>query len=212
MKINEQEVKDILEIYKNIKDLIEQRLIEFRNTLKKGLHDELLSELIFCLLTPQSKAKVCYKAVLDLKRDNFNFNSNNDYLRGVRFKNKKLDYIKNALDIFKEKDSLKNLIYSFKDPLDLREWLVKNVKGLGYKEASHFLRNIGLGYNLAILDRHILKNLFKIGIIKKIPTSLTRKIYFELEEKMRFFSKSLNIPIEHLDFVLWYRETKEVFR
>ncbi|GAJ17855.1 unnamed protein product, partial [marine sediment metagenome] len=37
----------------------------------------------------------------------------------------------------------KSIINSNIDEIKLREWVVKNFKGLGYKEASHFLRNIG---------------------------------------------------------------------
>ena len=74
-------------------------------------------------------------------------------------------------------------------PKELREFLVKNVKGYGYKEASHFLRNTGYK-DVAILDRHILKNLNKYKVIKEIPTSLTPKKYCEIEDKFLNFSKS----------------------
>ncbi|HPB34462.1 MAG TPA: DNA lyase, partial [Caldisericia bacterium] len=64
----------------------------------------------------------------------------------------------------------------------------------------------------AILDRHILKNLYRIGIIENIPSSLSKKIYLDIENRMRVFAKEINIPLEHLDFVLWYKETGEVFK
>jgi N-glycosylase/DNA lyase len=89
---------------------------------------------------------------------------------------------------------------------------VENVKGLGYKEASHFLRNIGLGEDLAILDRHILKNLALLGVIKEVPTSPTKRIYLEIERKMTAFSKESKIPMGHLDLLLWYKEAGEVFK
>jgi len=47
--------------------------------------------------------------------------------------------------------------------LCMPEWLVKNLTGLGYKEAGHFLRNIGSG-KIAILDRHILRNLHALAL------------------------------------------------
>jgi len=209
---NEEQINEIKEIYKKIKDKIENRLKEFKDLWRRGNHEELLDELIFCILTPQSKAKVCFQAVENLKDKKFNFDETLNCLKGVRFKYKKSDYIKEAIQIFKENDSLKNQIQNFDSIFDLREWFVKNIKGLGYKEASHFLRNIGFGENIAILDRHILKNLYKIGIIKKIPSSLSKKKYLEIEEKMRKFAKKIYIPLEHLDFVLWYKETGEVFK
>ena len=90
--------------------------------------------------------------------------------------------------------------------------MVKSIKGIGYKEASHFLRNIGLGEDLAILDRHILKNLKLLGVIEKIPKSLSRKKYFEIEGKMYEFAKEIQIPIGCLDLLLWYKQTGEIFK
>ena len=89
-------------------------------------------------------------------------------------------------------------------------YLVKNVKGLGLKEASHFLRNTG-HENLAILDRHILKNLAKLNIIE-LPKTLTPKIYFEIENKFQNFSKEVNIPMDELDLLFWSMETGEIFK
>ena len=94
----------------------------------------------------------------------------------------------------------------------MREWLVSNLKGIGYKEASHFLRNIGMGKNIAILDRHILKNLQKHGAIKEIPKSLTPKKYVEIENQMRDFSRKVKIPMEEIDLLFWSEETGEVFK
>ena len=89
---------------------------------------------------------------------------------------------------------------------------MKNVKGMGFKEASHFMRNIGIGNELAILDRHILKNMKLLGVIDEIPESITENVYLMLEKKLSEFSKSSRIPMEHLDFVLWYKEAGEVFK
>jgi len=83
---------------------------------------------------------------------------------------------------------------------------------MGHKEASHFLRNIGKGRDLAILDRHILKNMKLIGIIDKIPDSMPPKKYLELEGILRQFSDEVGIPMDHLDIVLWYKETNEIFK
>ncbi len=94
----------------------------------------------------------------------------------------------------------------------LREILAQKVKGLGMKEASHFLRNIGMGRELAILDRHILKNLARYRIIDEIPTTLSKKTYREIEQKMRLFSREIGIPMDELDLLLWAKETGVVFK
>jgi N-glycosylase/DNA lyase len=83
---------------------------------------------------------------------------------------------------------------------------------MGYKEASHFLRNIGFADDLAILDRHILKNLKIFGIIEEIPKSLSKKKYLEIEEKMRNLANEVNIPVSHLDLLFWSKETGEIFK
>jgi len=84
--------------------------------------------------------------------------------------------------------------------------------GLGYKEASHFLRNIGLGEELAILDRHILKNLALLGVIEEVKSSPTKKAYLQIEKKMTKFSRQVGIPMGELDLLLWYKEAGEVFK
>ncbi|MCK4287766.1 MAG: hypothetical protein KAW86_01055, partial [Bacteroidales bacterium] len=75
-----------------------------------------------------------------------------------------------------------------------------------------YLRNIGFVGNLAILDRHILKNLKIYNVINEIPKSLTFDKYIRIEDKMRKFSKEINISLGFLDFVFWYKETGEVFK
>src|SRR5260370_42324176 len=107
---------------------------------------------------------------------------------------------------------LKSRISSFYKPLELREWLIENGKGLGYKGASYFLRNIGLGEGFAILDRHILRNLNRLGVITEIPISITKKRYLEIEEKLRRFATEIGIPLADLDLLFWSRETGWIFK
>ena len=83
---------------------------------------------------------------------------------------------------------------------------------MGYKEASHFLRNIGFGDDIAILDRHILKHLVGNKVIPEVPKSLTGKKYLEIEQKMKEFANSTGIPFGHLDLVWWSEETGEIFK
>lgn len=215
---DEELLKDILEIYFSIKKEIENRLNEFAKVWEKGTEENLFSELAFCLLTPQSKAKMCWESICKLIEKNYLINGSEeeilDCLYGVRFKYKKSKYLIECREVFNAsgKISIRTEIDKFDSPLGVREWLVKNVKGMGYKEASHFLRNIGKGQDLAILDRHILKNLKLLNVIEKIPDSMSPKKYLELEKTMREFSKEIGIPLDHLDIVLWYKETKKIFK
>lgn len=209
---------EIEKLYLSIQDETISRLDEFKRVREKGSEKDVFAELVFCILTPQSRAKLCWAAVGNLMDKALLLKgSKNQILKeldGVRFKYKKAGYIVEARKQFltEGKISIKPQISQFSDVYDAREWLAQNVKGIGYKEASHFLRNIGLGENLAILDRHILKNLKLFRVTKEIPNSLSRKRYLEIEKKMREFAEKVKIPMSHLDLLLWYKETGEIFK
>ena len=214
-----QAIKESKELYPPVKNKIISRLNEFKRIWNRGNEEDIFAELVFCLLTPQSKARSCYDAVGCLLERDLLLKGNKSQiakeLRGkVRFHNTKAKHIVEARKIFSERGklSLKKMLVQFNDPKEAREWLVENIKGLGFKEASHFLRNIGKGENLAILDRHILKNLELLEVINEIPTSLSKKKYLEIEKRMKDFAENVKIPMSHLDLLFWYKETGEVFK
>jgi len=108
---------------------------------------------------------------------------------------------------------LRERLLSFSDPLERRDWLARtrNIKGLGYKEASHYLRNIGLrGY--AILDKHILRSLTELGVIESPEPPSTRTRYLETEERLKGFARSVRIDFDELDLVLWSMKTGEILK
>lgn len=202
--------------YNSKKEEIRERLEEFR---KKwwGNDKRVFAELAFCICTPQSRAELADKAVAELEGNGKLFSGTSDdiayHLHGVRFRNNKARYIAEARKLFSVKGELKiKSKINVEDIFGLREWLAKNVPGLGYKEASHFLRNIGFGKDIAILDRHILKNLRKYNVISKIPANLSRKKYLAIEARMRDFSRKLRIPLGELDLLLWSEETGKIFK
>jgi len=211
--MNKKLLSEIKSIYSSIRPEIEERLGEFRTAGERMKRDELFYELGFCLLTPQSKAVVCWDSICSIKK---NMKKNHGryevlpHLKGVRFKNNKSKYFEEAQK--KWHSGLCEELFLQKSPFEMREYLVKNVKGMGYKEASHFLRNIGYGNDLAILDRHILKNLLLLGIIREVPKTLTKKSYYEIEKRMAEFASKSAIEMSHLDFVLWYKEAGRVFK
>ena len=217
-KKNHKEYEDEIKyLYNKIKPDIVKRIREFREIWKKADNEELFIELSFCLFTPQSGARQCWKAVNRLIDKNLLFYGTAEEIAEeiniVRFRNNKSRYLVEARDRFTTEGScIRGCLDENLKQAEKREWLVKNVKGLGYKEASHFLRNIGIGTDLAILDRHILKNMALLGIIDEIPKNINRKVYLDFEDKLRKYSVKSNIPLEHLDFVLWYKEAGEVFK
>ena len=214
------DITELNETYGKIKKDIEGRIKVFKGIWKNGGNKEVFTELAFCLLTPQSKARGAEKAINALLANGKLFDGTSEEIREelnvVRFKNKKAEYIVEAREKFSENGEIifKDIIEKkLKDGvITTRDWIVKDIKGIGYKEAGHFLRNIGFGEEVAILDRHILKNLKRFEVIEEIPSSITPKIYHEIEEKMVAFSAKINIPMDHLDFLFWYNEAGEVFK
>ncbi len=216
--MNPEKIDEILALHRDLKEKIDDRLAEFRRIWAEGGDRDLFAELAFCILTPQSRARTCWPAVERLRERDLLFAGGAEEieleLRNVRFRERKAIYIVAARSQFTRDGrlSIRPVLEGFSDPVVAREWLVENVRGLGYKEAGHFLRNVGLGEGLAILDRHILKNLVLLGVIDEIPASLTRKRYLEIERRMTDFSKTTAIPMGHLDLLLWSKETGEIFK
>ena len=204
---------ELLGSYARKKRHIACRLAQFRRA-GESRDRELFAEMCFCLLTPQSSALRCDKAIKRLMDKDILLRGSavslSRVLRGlVRFHNNKASYIIAARKHFRR--GMRNTI-PLSDPRAARRWLVENVKGMGYKEASHFLRNIGCGGGLAILDTHILKNLVYYKVIKKIPSSMNPSLYLSIEKRMMRFSRRIGIPMEAMDLLFWSQETGHIFK
>ncbi len=210
------DIKKLLVSYESKRDKIRKRLKEFEVVIENH-NEEIFAELSFCICTPQSKAKFCDIAVKSMQKNGALYRGNAEelkpFLNAVRFRDTKAERIVEARELFTKNGKLKikDRIFSFNSPDKLREWLVENVNGLGMKESSHFMRNIGLGTGFAILDRHILKNLKEFGVINEIKP-LTKKRYIEIEDCMQKFAEKTGIPLEELDLLFWSEETGEVFK
>jgi N-glycosylase/DNA lyase len=196
-------------IINDLKEFYGQRKDEIRKFISTcGYKDDecLFGELCFCILTPQSRAKACREAINRLKTDRKLFTASPEelkvYLKGVRFPNVKAERLFEAREKLEE---LKKVLSSNSN--ELRNWLMKNIKGLGLKESSHFMRNIGFK-DLPIIDTHIQDFLRKIGVYDKAG-SLTKKQYIELENRFLQLSKELKIPPEELDIAIWLYQSGE---
>lgn len=193
--------------YNKRKKEIKQRLQDFKNV--KG--DDTFYELCFCILTPQSSGFRSDECIQELKKLDFlnkKINPKPILKKKIRFHNNKTKYL---LELKQNYPIILNKLKKEKDIQKLRSWLLENINGYGLKEINHSLRNLGYE-NLAILDRHILKNLKSYKVIKEIPTSLTEKKYLEIENKFKNFSKKVNIPMDELDLLFWAKETGKVFK
>ncbi len=205
----------LLEDLKNssIRELIESRLMEF-SKFKTGDIDAIFKELCFCIMTANCSAEKCIEVHESIGNEFLTLESlelsNRFKELGYRFPNLRAKYIVEARKLkseLKEKIKIKETDHS-RD--DLRDWLVKNVYGLGYKEASHFLRNIGYT-NYAIIDFHIIDVLTDYGIIQELKT-LSKKKYFEIEAVLKEIALKKGLNLAELDLYMWFHETGKILK
>jgi len=208
-------MKRLLQSIKNlknskVKNLVDTRLREFKE-IGNGSSNEIFEELCFCILTANFNAERSMKIQRQIG-DEFLTISKSDLARklrelGHRFPDTRARYV---VDARKYKNLLKDIVKTFNDGNELREWIVKNVKGIGYKEASHFLRNIGYT-SFAIVDFHIIDVLTKHKIIEK-PNMLTKRKYLEIEDLLGKIARKSNVNLAELDLYLWYMETGKILK
>jgi len=177
----------------------------------------LFEELCFCILTANTSAEMGMKSIDKIRNLLIEGKSEemSEELEGTyRFNNLRPAFIVHTREFLNDNINfkLKEKIESLKNNPDmLRDFFVENVKGFGYKEASHFLRNIGLkGY--AILDKHILNSMIEFNVIEDIKMPLNKERYKELENKLRLFSNEIGIPIDELDLLLWSRRNGRILK
>lgn len=192
--------------------VINRRIKEFKK-LKKGSREEIFKELCFCILTANFTAERGWKIQTAIGEGFLNLSESGlaEELRkhGHRFPNARAKYIVEAR---KHIDAVYDFLKLRKHEHEFREWLVKNVKGLGYKEASHFLRNIGYD-DVAIIDFHIIDLLSRHGLVEKPKNkSLSQKKYMEIERVIRRISEKLDLKLSESDLYLWYLETGKVLK
>lgn len=196
--------------YEELRDSIRQRLHEF--TLVP--ESEYFYEMCYCICTPQSKARNAFVVVEKLKDGDFRNKLFNpvEILRApahyIRFHNQKAQRLLDLAGIFPE---VLDILNSERDNSSKRIEIHKAVKGFGFKEASHFLRNIGYS-GFGILDRHILRHMVECGVYKEVPKVSSVLQYLEVERAFSRLAKSVGIPLDELDMLFWSYETGEILK
>jgi N-glycosylase/DNA lyase len=199
---------------------IQARLRDFRKVWKTGSDERLWEELVYCIFTAGASAQMGMRAVETLRpllRDGAQEEMTR-YLvtaRAHRYPNARPAYVVVTRDYLQESFSmrLRDRLRTLRDPMERRDWLAREprIKGLGYKEASHFLRNVGFkGY--AILDKHILRCLNEVGVIDSPKPPTTRRLYLDIESRMQRFAAEVQIDFDELDLVLWSMKTGEILK
>jgi len=185
-----------------IKGVIDKRLQKFSSVPRD--FSSLFRELAFCILTAGTSAELGLKTIEHLGDTLFSGSQEEiqEKLKEIyRFHTIRAGYLYEARNNFEKIDMA--------NP-DIRNDLVKNIKGIGMKEASHFLRNIGFS-NYAIIDFHIIDVLVKNNLIEK-PKTLTVKKYSEVEGILKGLAAKLGMSLGELDLYLWYMETGKVLK
>ncbi len=195
-----------------------KRLSEFDAVWQTGTDERLWEEMVFCFFTGGCSARMGIRSV-DAVRPLLLSGNHAELahaLRGKhRYPNARAGYIVASREFLQEHFNLRlrEKLQDFDDDLERRDWLVKEkrIKGLGYKEASHYLRNIGFkGY--AILDKHILRSLAELEIIDDPKPPNTRLKYLTIEEKLKSLAETAEIDFDELDLVLWSLKTGEILK
>jgi N-glycosylase/DNA lyase len=197
---------------------IRARLAEFEEVRRTATDERLWEELVFCIFTAGASARMGLGSV-EAVRHLLAKGSHEELAAALRsrhrYPNSRSGYIVVTRE-YLEADCrmrLRERLESFEDPFERRDWLARTreIKGLGYKESSHFLRNVGYrGY--AILDKHILRCLAEVGVLDSPQPPATRARYLSTEERLRRFAEDLGVDFDELDLVLWSMKTGEILK
>jgi N-glycosylase/DNA lyase len=199
---------------------IRARLREFRQVWQTASDSRLWEEMVYCIFTAGASAKMGLRSV-DALRPLLKTGAQAEMTKALvaagahRFPNARPGYVIVTRDYLEESFSmeLRRRLESFRDPMERRDWLAREprIKGLGYKESSHFLRNIGFkGYG--ILDKHIVRCLCELKVIDSPKPPTSRGRYLETEDRMRRFAAETGIDFDELDLLLWSTRTGEILK
>ncbi|NPA33101.1 MAG: N-glycosylase/DNA lyase [Aquificae bacterium] len=223
-------LEKIKEVIPKVKHHVEKRIKEFEKLRKEGkTHYDfrpfleldfpagVFSELSFCILTANSSATLGLKIQSRLGDEGFMTLKKEELeevfrKHGHRYASQRAERIVLAREKF---GSVLELLRKEKDPKLIRELLSSpkspyKIKGFAYKEASHFLRNVGFK-DVAIVDRHIFRFLVENGLLEPVKT-LTPKVYLKAEKELEKLAKELGMSVGELDLYIFYLKTKKVLK
>jgi N-glycosylase/DNA lyase len=215
-------IDELKAIYEEKRHEIKARLAEFSDIGNAASDETLFEELTFCIFTAASSARMGLRSVETI-RPLLMAGSKRQLQRALkhvhRWPRARGAYVYETREYLRQHHGLgqnmglRNRLKQFADPQQRRDFLAANprVRGLGYKEASHYLRNIGFtGY--AILDKHVLGRLAEFGVIDNPKPPSTRRRYLAAEARMKDFAREIHIDFDQLDLLLWYSKTGEILK
>jgi N-glycosylase/DNA lyase len=212
-------IDELQKSYEEKREAICARLAHFAEIGRVSDDAILFEELVFCIFTAGASARMGLNSIERVRPHLFKGNHRKLMTMLVgshRYPRARSRYIVHTRDYLRRDCDLRlrEKLASFAEDTEARrDFFARNpgIKGIGYKEASHFLRNIGYrGY--AILDKHILRTLHEFGVIDTPSAPTTKKNYLALEESMRKFAEDIRINFDELDLLLWSNKTGEILK
>ncbi|MFN0112905.1 MAG: hypothetical protein ACKVZH_28935 [Blastocatellia bacterium] len=217
--MNQLMIDELQRNYREKRKAIRARMAEFAEIIRLGDDAQLFEELVFCIFTAGASARMGLNSIERVRPHLLKGGQQrleNLLVGAHRYPRARAGYIIHTRDYLKRECGLRlgEKLASFgKDADARRDFFARNpgIKGIGYKESSHYLRNIGYcGY--AILDKHILKTLHECGVIDSPDPPSTKKKYLSVEDRMRNFAAELRINFDELDLLLWSNKTGEILK
>lgn len=209
------ELEDSLSKKKNWKFLDEQQIwselcfcllsgnvaYELAKSVVSVLSEKGLLDYEWIINKKNAQEKICLKFM----GSNFEPKKNDGSLRKYRYPTKRSIEIVKAAKIIYSTTTIKQILSSDKSEVEIRNYFAENIPGLGIKEASHFLRNIGFANSLAIIDVHVLSFLKENDFVNYDKnSSLTTRRYVILEKILKNFAKFHNLSLSILDLAIWH--------
>ena len=185
---------------------------------KKHSEDDLWRELVFCILGSRVKFEVVHAAVErmdrmcllsrsrgDVRFDKFEEDTVTALSGGYPFYRLRANQIRRAAErLYISGRSIRDLIDNARDIRDARRLLAAEISGLGLKQASLFLRNIGYAKCIAVLDIHVLTYMSWFGLTEGPVKSIsTVRRYETLEDTFINHAFSLGCSPHQFDLAVW---------
>ena len=184
---------------------------------------EIYIEIYNCLLGSQVKYDMAMSYAIKISQEIDKSNVDSDKIKNVlttpvynkdlgnynsyRFPNKATKNILSLHEfILKSNKTLRQIINENSNSIsNFRRYLVNNINGIGPKQASHFIKNIGLSDNIAILDSHIIKyiNLYDSNIVKSNNINTLSRYEFIENYFLTLVKKFIHSPAI-VDQSIWF--------
>lgn len=124
--------------------------------------------------------------------------------RRYRFPNSRARQLAVTWDaVRRDGGGLIDLLEGFADHHAGRAWFVQHAPGLGPKQSSMFLRNIGATYELAVLDRHVMNYMAVVGLSEAAPAARSMSAYVREERVLSAHAQEFGLPVGLLDWAVW---------